>query len=100
MKSEKKTGEGLESIPGIGRSLAESLRLVGIRDVEDLVGKDPERLYRKLEQRKNAHQDRCVLYTFRCAVYYASTKRHDPQLLKWWMWSDVNMRQRGENVLK
>jgi hypothetical protein len=40
------------------------------------------------------------LYTFRCAVYYASTKRHDPQLLKWWMWSDVNMRQRGENVLK
>jgi hypothetical protein len=28
------------------------------------------------------------LYTFRCAVYYASNKRHNPKLLKWWNWKD------------
>jgi hypothetical protein len=34
------------------------------------------------------HVDRCVLYTFRCAVYFASESKHDPELLKWWNWKD------------
>jgi hypothetical protein len=29
-----------------------------------------------------------VLYVFRCAVYYATEKEHDPELLKWWSWQD------------
>jgi hypothetical protein len=29
-----------------------------------------------------------VLYTFRCAVYFASNERHDPELLRWWAWKD------------
>ena len=32
--------------------------------------------------------DRCVLYVFRCAVYFASESEHDPELLKWWNWKD------------
>jgi hypothetical protein len=32
--------------------------------------------------------DRCVLYAFRCAVYYASHDVRDPKLLKWWNWKD------------
>jgi hypothetical protein len=40
------------------------------------------------------HIDRCVLYGFREAVYYASHKNHDPELLKWWNWSDKNMEKR------
>jgi hypothetical protein len=32
--------------------------------------------------------DPCVLYVFRCAVYYASHEVHDPDLLKWWNWKD------------
>lgn len=31
-------------------------------------------------------QDRCLLYVFRCAVYYASRAKHDPEVLKWWNW--------------
>ncbi|MGA3073400.1 MAG: helix-hairpin-helix domain-containing protein, partial [Bryobacteraceae bacterium] len=30
----------------------------------------------------------CVLYVFRCAVYFASEAEHDPELLKWWNWKD------------
>ncbi|HEU4569916.1 MAG TPA: helix-hairpin-helix domain-containing protein, partial [Gemmatimonadales bacterium] len=71
---------------GIGPSLAADLRLLGIRRVADLKGRDPERLYRKLERLTGSHQDPCVLYTFRCAVYYASTPRPKPELLKWWNW--------------
>jgi hypothetical protein len=32
----------------------------------------------------------CVLYVFRCAVYYTSHEHHEPELLKWWSWKDAN----------
>jgi hypothetical protein len=45
-------------------------------------------MYRDLCDLRGAHIDRCVLYAFRCAVCYAGTSRHDPELLKWWNWKD------------
>lgn len=78
----------LEVIPGIGPSLAKDLESLGIQIVADLKGKDPEKMYRELEKRVGAHVDRCVLYTFRCAVYFASHAKHDPEKLKWWNWKD------------
>jgi hypothetical protein len=86
MKKLYKTG--LQAIPGVGPNIAEDLRLIGIREVGDLVGKDPQRLYEKLCATRKMHVDRCVLYVFRCAVYYAENKQHDPALLKWWNWKD------------
>jgi hypothetical protein len=88
-----KTGKGLQSIPGIGESLAEDLRLIGIDRPSCLKGKNPETLYRKLEKVTGMHQDRCVLYTFRCAVYFVNEKHHDLDLLKWWNWSDANRKK-------
>ena len=76
----------LQSIPGIGISLAKDLNSIGIRSVKDLKNKDPEKLYEKL-CKKHGKVDRCVLYTFRCAVYYASGGK-DKKLLKWWNWKD------------
>ncbi|MGH7591143.1 MAG: helix-hairpin-helix domain-containing protein [Gemmatimonadales bacterium] len=81
----------LQLIPGIGPSLAADLRLLGIRTVSGLKGRDPDRLYRRLERLTGGPQDRCVLYTFRCAVYFAETKRPAPRLLKWWNWTDERM---------
>ena len=78
----------LLTIPGIGKSIARDLVDLGIHRVRDLKGRDPERLYQKLNKLRGQHIDRCVLYTFRCAVYFASKTRHDPQLLKWWNWTD------------
>lgn len=78
----------LQEIPGIGKSIAEDLWHLGIRKVTDLRGKDPEKLYLKRCFQQGAPIDRCLLYTFRCAVYYASRKSHDPELLKWWNWKD------------
>jgi hypothetical protein len=79
---------GLQTIPGIGPSLAQDLFSLGIRRVADLKDKDPEKLYRRLERLTKSPQDRCVLYTFRCAVYYARTSRPDPARLLWWNWRD------------
>ncbi|WP_135605634.1 helix-hairpin-helix domain-containing protein [Methanococcoides sp. NM1] len=81
--------DDLEQIPAVGSKMAQELRGLGIHSIEDLKGKDPEELYFKLSTRKGMHVDRCVLYVFRCAVYYASNKDHDPELLKWWNWKDV-----------
>jgi hypothetical protein len=78
----------LSVIPGIGPSLAADLYLLGIRDVASLQGRDPERLYRKLERIVGNHVDRCVLYTFRCAVYFASDPKPAAANLKWWLWMD------------
>jgi hypothetical protein len=78
----------LSVIPGIGPALAADLYLVGIRNIESLKGRKPEVLYRKLSKLVGRPVDRCVLYTFRCAVYFASEQNPDPEKLKWWNWMD------------
>ncbi len=78
----------LEVIPGVGKSIAQDLRELGILRVSDLVHRDPEAMYDSLCNLRETKQDRCVLYVFRCAVYYAERSRHDPELLKWWNWTD------------
>ena len=86
----------LQAIPGVGPSIAADLRALGIEDPTGLRGKDPERLYARSNALGGVVQDRCLLYVFRCAVYFANTSRHQPELLKWWNWSDAALARRGE----
>ncbi|KQC13310.1 MAG: hypothetical protein APR63_08970 [Desulfuromonas sp. SDB] len=78
----------LLNIPGVGKSISRDLREVGIKKISDLKEKNPDELYRKLCSIRNAKIDRCVLYVFRCAVYFASNQQHQPELLRWWNWKD------------
>lgn len=84
--------QDLQTIPGIGPRMAEDLVKLGYARVRDLCGQDPERMYERLCHLEGTHIDRCVLYVFRCAVYFASHERHDPKLLKWWSWKDTHAR--------
>lgn len=77
----------LTIIPGVGKSIAEDLNQIGIKSVNDLKGKDPEKLYRLSNQKAGTTQDRCLLYVFRCAVYFAEGG-DNPDKLKWWNWKD------------
>ena len=61
----------LLEIPNVGRRTMISLMNIGITCVEDLVGADPEELYRKDSLKKGMNVDRCQLYLFRMIVYYA-----------------------------
>jgi adenine-specific DNA glycosylase len=79
----------LRAIPGVGPSIAADLRAIGVNDPTGLRGKNPERLYARSNALSGVVQDRCLLYVFRCAVYFANTSRHQPELLKWWNWSDA-----------
>ena len=78
----------LEQIPGVGPKMAQELRNIGISSINDLKGQDAEVLYDKLCRFKASPVDRCALYVFRCAKYYAENTEHDPDLLKWWNWKD------------
>ncbi len=82
----------LQRIPGVGPSIANDLYGLGITAVQDLRDSDPEALYAKLCVQVGQPVDRCVLYVFRCAVWFAdhgaSCSDPDPEKLKWWNWKD------------
>jgi hypothetical protein len=80
--------KNLQAIPGVGKSISRDLYDLGIRSVSDLKRKNPEKMYFELCRKRGQPIDRCLLYVFRCAVYYASRKKHDPMKLLWWNWKD------------
>lgn len=89
-----KTGRMWEIWANCGRSRASGpnieadLEAIGIHSIADLRGKDPEELYRLDCLHKGYQEDRCQLYVYRLAVYYAETPDPDPDRLRWWLWKD------------
>jgi hypothetical protein len=86
--SREKILQELRTIPGVGKSISLDLWTIGIRSVRAMKNKNPEMLYRTYCHQAGQPVDRCLLYVFRCAVYYASHTHHDPALLLWWNWKD------------
>ena len=78
----------LQTVPGVGPSIEQDFLDLEIYTVNDLQQKDPELLFEKLCKIRGKSIDRCVLYVFRCAVYYAENDKHNPELLKWWNWKN------------
>ena len=96
IESDRRTAlRELRRIPGVGPAVAQDLFELGFRRVESLRGEDPEALYERLCELQGMRVDRCMLYTFRCAVYFAGAPEHEPALLKWWAWSDRAISERG-----
>lgn len=78
----------LREIPGVGPSIEKDLQELGYFSVADLKGANPEKMYEKSCRVAGKRIDRCLLYVYRCAVYYATYPVHDPDKLKWWNWKD------------
>jgi hypothetical protein len=88
---EKTSIKELQQIPGVGKAVALDLMAMGYTSIESLRGQDPEMMYVIHNDLRGQVQDICMLYTFRCAVYFAETegKSRDPEKLKWWNWMDT-----------
>lgn len=84
----KKTLKQFQQIPGVGKIIAQDFWNIGLRSLDDLKDANAAILYKKLCEFQGQKVDRCMLYVFRCAVYYASHTNHDPELLKWWNWKN------------
>lgn len=77
-----------QEIPGVGKSIAQDLYDLGYRSITELQDEDPQAMYDNSCALAGQKIDRCLLYVYKCAVYYASNSKHDPELLKWWNWKD------------
>lgn len=77
-----------QQIPGVGKVIAQDFWDIGLRSIDDLKNNNAQALYEKLCTLQNTSVDRCMLYVFRCAIYFASTNNPQPELLKWWNWKD------------
>lgn len=84
--NDKKTD--LRTIPGVGKATEQDLLALGYTCVEDLRGEDAEEIYTRDCILQNEKIDRCQLYVYRLAVYYAETETPDPDKLQWWKWKD------------
>jgi hypothetical protein len=78
----------LERIPGVGKNMAQHLINAGYPTIESLEGQNPEEIYRKDCAYQGCQVDRCALYVYRLAVYFAENETRDPKKLKWWNWKD------------
>lgn len=78
----------LEEIPGVGRRIAAVMESLGIRQAVDLRGQDPEALYLRECLMKGYREDRCALYVWRAAMYYADHEEREAEKLNWWYWKD------------
>ena len=87
-KNTKLSKNDLKNIPGVGKNMEQHFFNIGIFTIDDLIGKNPEELFLKDCSVKGFQDDRCVLYVFRLAVYYANNSVREPEKLKWWNWQD------------
>ena len=77
-------------IPGVGKVVANDLWNLGYKSINDLKQQEAEEIYIRHNDLRGQVQDICMLYTFRCAVYFANTYGdiQEPEKLKWWYWID------------
>lgn len=87
-RSKSEVLKDFKSIPSVGIETAKDFWNLGFRSKEELIDQNPEELYDKLCELQQCKVDMCMLYVFRCAVYYVSNASHDPELLKWWNWKE------------
>jgi hypothetical protein len=73
----------LQALPNVGPATARDLLRLGIRSQADLVGQDPDALYRRLYQLDGRRHDPCVLDTFTAVVAFADGQ----PAREWWFFS-------------
>ena len=80
--------QDFQRIPGVGIKIAQDLFDLGYRNISNLKGQDPQLMYERLCEIQKTTVDHCMLYVFRCAVYFATESNPKPELLKWWNWKN------------
>ncbi|MDR0791065.1 MAG: helix-hairpin-helix domain-containing protein [Methanomassiliicoccaceae archaeon] len=68
MTDENETIAKLRMIPSVSEKCARGLYLIGIREADDLRGKDPSELYSMLRERKDFYAEPCMLNMIKIAV--------------------------------
>lgn len=81
----------LEDLPNIGKACAADLRLIGITNPQQLIGKDPYLLYQQLCTASGVRHDPCMIDTFISAVRFME----GAPALPWWHYTAERKRTLG-----
>jgi hypothetical protein len=81
------------AISGVGKSIAQDFIDMGFTTRKQLIGKNPQQLYDDFCRMRGMHIDRCMLYVFRCAVYFVSCDVHETEKLNWWYWKNKTLNE-------
>lgn len=81
----------LTDLPNVGAAIARQLQSIGIKAPEDLVGKDPMELYKKLCTETGRRQDPCLLDVFLSISDYMKGK----EARRWWEYTAMRKRLYG-----
>ena len=93
LENKKEIFKDFMTMPAVGKSVAGDLWNLGFRKLDEIKTQDPNDLYERLCIFQGVRIDRCMLYTFKCINYYLNNEKPDPELLKWWNWSDENLKK-------
>jgi hypothetical protein len=74
----------LTDLPNIGKAGADDLRLLGIREPSQLIGKCPFEMYEKLCQITATRHDPCVIDVFMSVTRFMSGEEAQP----WWKFTE------------
>jgi len=85
--SKKADARTLNSLRSVGPATIEDLRLLGVADISDLAGCDPQALYDGLCRIKGQKVDICCLDVFNCAVAQAKNPGLPDDQRDWFWWS-------------
>ena len=78
-----------ETLGSVGPSIARDLWSLGYRDVDDLKGEDPHRMYLRLCRLASARIDPCAEDVFRAAVAQAEDPKLAAAKRNWWYWTPM-----------
>jgi Pathogenicity locus len=77
----------LQDLVSVGPAMVRDFEMLGVRSVEQLGRRNPEKLYERLCQVTGQAQDICCLDVFCAAVAQARNPRLAPEKALWWYWS-------------
>jgi len=90
-KVERDRVRQLMDLPNVGPAMAKDLKFIGINAPEQLVGKDPLKLYQSLCRQRGARQDPCVLDVFISITCFMNGDEPRP----WWAYTEERKRRYG-----
>jgi len=83
----------LSDLVSIGPAMLRDFEKLGVRSVNELARRSPEKLYEQLCKVTGQSQDVCVLDTFRAAVAQARNPRLPAAQRNWWYWSRLRKKE-------
>jgi hypothetical protein len=79
----------LQQLPNVGPAVAADLRLLGIIEPKDLLGRDPYRMYEALCPKTKQRHDPCLLDVFLSVVRFMEGALAKP----WWAYTEERKQQ-------